>query len=152
MTIKQRNFVDEYIINGGNGAAAARKAGYAECTAKARSSRLLRRDDVRQTIDTRLDELQSEKIVTQAEILEFLSSVLRGEVKETIVTPGGKKFVIPVRCAERLRAAENLCKIYGMFKRDEEENKNSGAELLISTLSKIGEKIPEKFDDEKQSA
>lgn len=152
MTRRQEIFTDEYIKCGGNGAAAARKAGYAECTAKSRSSKLLRRDDVRGAIAERLDEIKSRKIAEQQELLEFLTRIIRGQESDVVVVPSGKKFTIPVNCACRLKACEMMLKVYGAFNQKDVDDKPSATELFVSTLTRISEKIPEKFDDEKQSA
>lgn len=42
LTAKQSAFVDAYVANGGNGAAAAREAGYSEKSARIEGHRLLR--------------------------------------------------------------------------------------------------------------
>lgn len=146
MTIKQEKFCDEYILNGGNSAAAARAAGYAAESARVTGSRLINRQDVRQAVNQRLDNLASEKIIAEQELLEFLSSVVRGEVEEEIAVPSGKKVIVKCNCNSRLKACEMLCKIYNMFKRTDDEPKESGAELLTTTLLSIWQK------EEKESA
>ena len=97
-------------------------------------SRLINRQDVRQAVNQRLDEIASEKIIAEQELLEFLSSVVRGEVEEEIAVPSGKKVIVKCNCNSRLKACEMLCKIYGMFKRTDDEPKVDGGQLLIKTL------------------
>lgn len=84
LTIKQKKFADEYIINGN--ATAAYKLAYSsvkkDSVARANSSRLLTNANVSNYIEERLEEIQSEKVADQQEIMEFLTSVLRGEVSE----------------------------------------------------------------------
>lgn len=140
MTTKQKRFIDEYILQGGNQSAAAIAAGYSENGAKVRGSILAARSDVRGAIDAKLDEISSAKTADAKELLEFLTAVMRGEIEEVLVVPSGKKVKVPCNCSARLRAAETLCRIYGLFKRDEAEPKNTGAELLINTLEKIWQK------------
>lgn len=144
MTTKQENFCDEYILSKGNATLAAKKAGYAPANAKVTGAKLLKRSDVRESIDARLDELKSAKIADEKEILEFLTASMRGEHTEVIVTNSGKKFELPIRCSDRLKAAEMLAKIFGMFKRsDDDADKVDGAALFVETLQKIWDENPE---------
>lgn len=137
MTRQQERFVDEYILAGGNAATAAKNAGYKSSAAKVTGARLLKRPEIRQSIDARLDELKSEQVADERELLEFLTAAMRGLHTEFVVTNSGKKFELPIRCAERLRACDMLCKIYGMYRRDAEDDKPSGMELFVSTLEKV---------------
>lgn len=150
MTQKQENFCSEYIANGGNASAACRAAGYSERSAKVTGSRLLKRSDIREKIDNRLDEIKSTKIVDETAILEFLSDTMRGEIEDIVVTPGGKKIAIPCRVSDRLRACEMLCKVYGLFKRDDEP-KDTGANLFVETLTRIWEENPELHDEDERA-
>ena len=84
--------------------------------------------------------MEDERIIETEKILEHLSDVIRGKVEETLVTPSGKKFVVPVRENDRLRAAEMILKIRGLF-RDKVDMKVGGAELFIQTLEKISTNI-----------
>lgn len=140
MTIKQEKFCDEYILSGGNASAAARAAGYSVNGSNVVGNRLLARPDVKGEIKSRLDEIRSEKVVDEKELLEFLSAVIRGEVVEEIVVPSGKKICAKVNCANRLKAAETLCKIYGLFKRGDDEPKIDGGALLTETLLQVWSK------------
>ena len=140
MTSKQETFVDAYILNGGNSAAAARSAGYSLNSSKVTGAKLMKRPEIRAAIDTRLDELKSERTADVKELLEFLTSTLRGEIEEVLVVPSGKKVKVPCNCSARLRAAETLCKIYGLFRRADDEPKNDSTNLFVETLTKIWEK------------
>lgn len=144
MTTKQENFCDEFILSKGNATQAAKNAGYSSNGAKVTGAKLLKRSDVRESIDARLDELKSAKIADEREILEFLTASMRGEHTEEIVTNSGKKFELPIRCSDRLKAAEMLAKIFGMFKRsDDDADKVDGAALFVETLQKIWDENPE---------
>ena len=135
MTERQRRFVDYYIATA-NASEAARKAGYSERTAGSIGERLLKNVETKAAIDKRLKEIESARTATTQEALEHLTAVMRGEVKETLITPGGKEFTVPVREADRLRAAENLLKVFGAFK-DKVDVKLSGAELFIQALKEL---------------
>ncbi|MBR3499723.1 MAG: terminase small subunit [Selenomonadaceae bacterium] len=132
MTEQQKRFVDFYIQTA-NATEAAKRAGYSPRTAYSSGQRLLKQDEIRRVIDERLDGMESERIIQTEEILEHLSDVIRGRVTEVIVTPGGKKFSVPVRETDRLRAAETILKIRGLF-RDKVDVKVGGAELFVRTL------------------
>lgn len=122
MTARQRKFCDEYIVSG-NAAQAAVAAGYSEKTAKSIGQRLLTFVDLRAYIDERLEALHSEKTADAREVLEYLTSVLRGENEsETVVVLGtgeGCSEAVTVKKRpdekERLKAAELIGKRYGMF-------------------------------------
>ena len=128
MTEKQQRFIDAYIQNGGNATQAALHAGFSERTAYSQGQRLLKNVEVRATVDERLKELESERIAKDAEILEFLTSVLRGEVTEKVLVQvgTGKGFFHsefkdkPSSIKERLTAATALAKIYLLSKPSEE--------------------------------
>lgn len=141
MTTRQENFIDEFILKSGNGAAAARASGYSENGAKVTASKLLSREDVRRSIDDRLDELKSAKVADEKELLEFLTSTMRGELSDDVVIPSGKVIRIQVNSSTRLKACESLCRIFGMFKQREDDSSMTGADLFVSTLERISQNI-----------
>lgn len=118
LTLKQQRFADEYIISG-NATEAAIKAGYSKRTARSIGQENLTKPDIKTYIDGRLEALQSEKVADQQEIMEFLTSVMRGEVTEPMAVGQGDgyqevKHVLP-SAATRKAAAETLGKRYGMW-------------------------------------
>ena len=134
MTERQKRFVD-YYIKTANASEAARLAGYSEKTAYSIGEENLRKPEIKAAIKERLKEMESERVAETQEVLEHMTAVLRGQVKETIITPGGKKFVVPVRECDRLRAGENLLKVYGAFK-DKLDVKVDSMAQFISSLEK----------------
>ena len=139
---KQKRFVDFYIQTG-NATQAARLAGYEEKSARQVGSRLLQNSSVKNAIDERLKELDSQRLAKDREILEFLTSVMRGEVSEVVVVQVGGKGDLraeliekPFSGKERLKAAEILAKINGLFK-EKTEPKADAAQILIDTLSSV---------------
>ena len=115
LTLKQKKFADEYIISG-NATQAAIKAGYKEKTANRIGSENLSKLDIKKYIDKRLKEIESKKTATQQEVLEYLTSVMRGEHKEEILIGQGQGFqeitYIDVSAKDRLKAADLLNKIH----------------------------------------
>ncbi|WP_416308829.1 terminase small subunit [Streptococcus lutetiensis] len=118
MTIKQQRFADEYIISA-NATQAAIKAGYSKKYANTNASKLLQNTTIKSYIDERLAELQSQKVADQQEVLEYLTSVMRGEeTEQTIIGVGelGQELTdIEVSAKDRIKAAELLGKRYRMW-------------------------------------
>ena len=142
MTERQARFID-YYIQTGNASEAARQAGYSERTARIHAAQLLTKPNIRAAVDERLKEMNQERIIETEEILAHLSDVIRGEVMETVVTPSGKSFVVPVRETDRLRAAETILKIRGMF-REKVDVKLDSMTQFVTALEKVWS------EDEKQ--
>ena len=135
MNERQRRFVDAYIQTG-NASEAARLAGYSKQIANRIGSENLSKPVIRAEIDRRLDELKTASTADTQEILEHLTSVIRGEVSEEVVTNSGKKFVAKVTERDRLKAAEMLLKVQGAF-RDKIDVKVDSSTLFVDTLQKV---------------
>ena len=82
--MKQQKFADEYIISG-NVAQSALKAGYSANYSRKQAHKLLANVGIKNYIDERLKVIESQKTATQQEIMEYLTSVMRGEKKEEIL-------------------------------------------------------------------
>lgn len=125
MTDKQRRFADEYLIdcNGTRAYKAAYPAVKRDAVAAQAASRLLRNVNVKAYIDEQLDRLSSAKIADAREVLEYLTSVVRGETLSEIVVVEGcgdgcsdaRRMNKAPDEKERLKAAELLGKHFGMF-------------------------------------
>ena len=88
MTEKQKRFADEYLIDL-NATQAAIRAGYSKKTAYSQGERLLKKVEVEKYIQERMKQLASENVATEEEVIQYLTSVLRGEAKgEEIVVEG----------------------------------------------------------------
>lgn len=118
MTLKQQRFADEYIITG-NATQSAIKAGYSSKYANTNANKLLQNTTIKNYIDERLEKLESEKIATQEEVLQYLTSVMRGEKTEPLLVldgEGTQKVIQAIpNVQSRTRAAELLGKRYGTF-------------------------------------
>lgn len=121
MNERQRRFADEYIRLGNATQAYFNAYEHVkkEETAAANGSRLLTNVKVKAYIDKRLDELKKQSIAEQDEILQFLTAVIRGEAtgKEKLGLGQGAEKIIDRKpnLQERIRAAEQLGKRYGMW-------------------------------------
>lgn len=121
LTEKQRRFVD-YYVETGNASEAARRAGYAEKAAYRTGSENLRKPQVKAAIDARLKEFEDKRIAKADEVMQFLTSTLRGEVKEERVVVEGtgegrsdaRIIKVQVSARDRLDAAKSLLKRYPM--------------------------------------
>jgi phage terminase small subunit len=121
LTEKQRRFVD-YYVETGNKTEAAKKAGYSEKTAASIGDENLRKPAIKATIDARLRELEGKRIAKADEVMKFLTSTLRGEVKEERVVVEGtgegrsdaRIIKVQVSARDRLDAAKSLLKRYPM--------------------------------------
>lgn len=122
LTLKQRKFSDEYIITG-NIYQSAIKAGYSEAYARGNASRLMENVSIKAYIDKRLEEIKSENVANQQEIMEYLTSVMRGQVQdEVVLVVGDGDFGSEIEKEEkrsdtndRTKAAELLGKRYRMW-------------------------------------
>lgn len=121
MTEKQKIFADEYIIS--LNATQAYKKAYPNVkkdnAAKAAGSRLLTNVNVRAYIDEQLEKLQSDRIADAQEVLEFLTSTMRGEVMEPLLVLDGegtqRLAMVQPSVATRRNAAVDLGKCHGLF-------------------------------------
>ena len=125
MTEKQKIFADEYLID--LNATRAYRAVYPNCkknsSADAAARKLLGNTRIQQYINERLEELQSKRVANVQEVMEHLTAVLRGEIREeTVVVEGigdgcseARIIEKQVAARDRLKAAELLGKRYSLF-------------------------------------
>lgn len=120
---RQRRFVDEYILCG-NATEACRRAGYTNKFANRQAHKLLTNPGIRAAIDEQLQAATTQKTLDQTRLLEFLSAVVLGEVKDeqlmTRLTGKGTSTIerheTRVSVRDRLKAAELLLKVNGAFR------------------------------------
>lgn len=138
MTPKEKKFADEWLIdcNGTRAYMAAYPNVKNSKSAGVLANKLLAKASVRQYVDEKLAELSSKKIASAQEVMEYLTSVLRGESSaEIVVVEGVGEGCSEARTMqkkpdekERLKAAELLGKRYGLYT----ENVNvSGVSTVI---------------------
>jgi len=115
---KQKRFCEEYLVDC-NATQAAIRAGYSKKTARAIGQRLLTNVDIKKYIEQQLQKLKNEKIADAQEVLEYLTSVMRGEQKEQValLTGEGVQDLVQkdVSAKDRLKAAELIGKRYALF-------------------------------------
>jgi phage terminase small subunit len=125
VTEKQKRFCDEYLID--CNATRAYKTVYknvkSDVVAATNGGRLLRNAEVQKYIAEQMEEIHNEKTADAQEVIEYLTSVLRGEsTAQEIVVEGTGDGCSEARTMEkspsekeRLKAAELLGKRYALF-------------------------------------
>lgn len=124
LNTKQKLFCEEYIktLN-----ATRSYMKVYNCTLKSAETqgwRLLQNVKIKNYIDERLQKVEREKIADANEVLEFLTSTLRGEVKDQL------GFETSVK--DRIKAGELLGKRYKLFEENKNENTTSDVMPKIS--------------------
>lgn len=122
MTAKQRRFCDEYLIDL-NATQAAIRAGYSKKTAYSIGNENLNKPEIDRYIKKRMEEKEAELIADQDEVLKYLTSVIRGQSRSSVVVVESTgDFMSEAREMEKapdekekLKAAELLGKRYGIF-------------------------------------
>ena len=148
LTDQQKKFIEEYLIDM-NGTRAYRVA-YPSVkkneTAAALASRLLTKAKVKKAIEPILENMSSDRMATATEVMEYLTSVMRGDsTAEVVVVEGlgdgcseARRFKKAPDEKERLRAAELLGKRFGLFK---DKVEVSGIEAEQSKLDNLLEQL-----------
>ena len=139
LTSRQQRFADEYIISG-NAMQSAVKAGYSKKYAKSDSHKLLENTGIKSYIDERLKEIESEKTASIKEVMEYLSSVMRGEQKEETLIGAGQGFqettYIDVSVKDRLKAADLLNKIHQARESDQTNTTDTSITINFSGVTR----------------
>jgi phage terminase small subunit len=120
---RQRLFYKEYLVDS-NATQAAKRAGYSEKTAYSQGQRLLKNVEGQKYMAELMKEKEAKLIADQDEVLKYLTAVLRGESRSSVVVVESTgDFMSEAREMqkapdekERLKAAELLGKRYSLFK------------------------------------
>ncbi len=133
LNARQKQFVAEYLIDM-NATQAAIRAGYSQKTAGSIGEQLLKKLEIKQAVEQQLEQIRSAKVADAQEVMEYLTSVMRGESSAHVLSLCGDGFqeVIskPPDERERLKAAELLGKRYAMF--NDKINLNGAVPIVIS--------------------
>lgn len=84
LTPKQKKFADEYIKTG-NATQSAIEAGYSKKYANTNAPKLLQNTTLKQYIEKCMADIASNRVMSYTEAVELLTSIARGEEKETVV-------------------------------------------------------------------
>lgn len=115
---KQRLFCEEYIKTLNATKSYMEVYRCSKKSAETQGSRLLQKVEIKEYIEERLNSVEKSKIADANEILEFLTSVARGEVKDQL------GFETSVK--DRIKASELLAKRYKLF--DDKKDTSEGGE------------------------
>ena len=150
LTAKRRKFCDEYIKSG-NATEAYFKAGYqikSNEAARANASRMLTKANIKEYIETRLKQLESKKLAGAREVLEYLTSVMRGEQTESVATAKGIYDNVPVSAKDRISAAKELLKRYPTDPLTKAQLRKANADARISEArANVAERLGSEGDD-----
>ena len=126
LTPKQKAFADEYLISG-NAAEAYKKAGYKNYkSAGVEASKTLKNPKISAYKTERQKQIDNSRIADVKEVLEFYSSVLRGEIKD--------QFDMDAALSDRLAAGRELMKRYDKS----DDGKKDALAKLDEVLKEIG--------------
>ncbi|MFM1582026.1 terminase small subunit [Helcococcus bovis] len=114
LTIKQKQFADDYIITG-SAIQSAINVGYSKTYARNSAYKLLENLLIKEYVENRMQELEDKAIIKQDEILRLLTAIARREEIDYEVTKDGQVVKIPIRVSHQLKALELLGKRYGMW-------------------------------------
>lgn len=122
LTVKQKVFAD-YYIELGNATEAYIRAGYNKKGARANASRLIANDNIKNYIDEKMKQIESERIAKAEEVLEYLTKVIRNEEEEEVVVTVNvgdfqtevQKVKKELSAKDKIKAAELLGKRYRLF-------------------------------------
>lgn len=138
MTEKQKRFCDEYLTDL-NATRAAVRAGYSKKTAYSIGEENLRKPEIKEYIEKRMAEKESQLIANQDEVMRYLTAVMRREKMESVVVTLNtektsyvpdkngtmrkqtvkqeipKIIEIPAQLRDANKAAELLGKAYGIY-------------------------------------
>lgn len=101
LTSREAKFIDEYVKTG-NGQQSVIEAGYTTRAPHVYANNLLTKSYIRDEIQFRLNQLQKSSIADADEIMQYFTSVMRGETAD--------QFGLEAPLSERTRAAQELAK------------------------------------------
>lgn len=139
MTEKQRLFADEYLkdLNGTRAYKTVYTTIKNDNVAAVRANTLLKQKDISDYISKRLEEIHNENTADIQEVMEYLTSVLRGKSASAVLMMSGngmqKVTEKPPDEKERLKAAELLGKRFGMFK-DNVDVTSNGKTVIVDDI------------------
>lgn len=122
MNDKQKKFCD-YYLESGNATEAAIKAGYSKKTARQTGSENLSKPYIKAYIEQRQKEIESARIASITEVMQFYTSVMRGEIKD--------QFELDATLQDRIKAGNELMK-----RLDISKDKDTGGIVIVNNIPK----------------
>ncbi len=140
LTQRQKAFADEYIKNGGNATAAAKRAGYSEKTAYRTGADNLKHPQIASYIAERQDAIEKQEgrdIMSLADIQERRSKIAKGEIKDSIG--------FTADFSDQLKAMNDLEKALRIKEKEEEKKRMAEEALKAKTYHMDLDMIPDNF-------
>lgn len=141
LTIKENKFADSYIEQGN--ATEAYLGAYAKqsrASAEANARKLLAKPHIKAYIEERMAMIESKSIAKQEEVLQYLTSVMRGELTEEVLkgVGGGEQVItnMDITARDRIKAAELIGKRYGLFT-EKLEVDSAGLVVITDDISAV---------------
>lgn len=146
LTEKQKLFCENYLMT--MNAVDAYLAVYKNCksrdNASKHASRLLALPHIRAYVDTCLEKAHSNKVADIQEVMEYLTSVMRGETsaEEVMVIGTGEGCSEPCKVSkapsekERLKAAELIGKRYALFTGSDTKEDDADGVVIVNDAPK----------------
>lgn len=146
LTEKQKLFCENYLTT--MNAVDAYLAVYKNCksrdNASKHASRLLALPHIRAYVDTCLEKAHSNKVADIQEVMEYLTSVMRGETsaEEVMVVGTGEGCSEPCKVSkapsekERLKAAELIGKRYALFTGSDTKEDDADSVVIVNDAPK----------------
>lgn len=140
LTFKQKRFVTEYW-ECGNASEAARRAGYSVATARHASHHILKKPEIQKALRERQYQSNRKSIANRNEIMEFWTSVMRGEIKDA--------FDLPASLSDRLKANNELAKrVIDVVEQDNSTNINIYNDIPRNVVKKTEEKAIKEIEED----
>lgn len=137
MTQRQEVFCLEYAKSG-NATQSYLRAGYKprkQHTAESAAARLLSNVEIESRIKEITSEISSERIMDAIEIQEFLTRIIRGEMTDFYTLKDGTTIEAPLTIATKLKAADQLAKIQGLYL-DRKEFINDVPMIIVDNVTR----------------
>lgn len=131
LTLKQKAFCD-YYLETGNATEAARRAGYKGNNLNKIAAENLTKIGIREYVDKRLKEMESKRIAKPEEVMQYFTSVMRGEEKD--------QFGLEATLQDRNKAAAELLKRYQVAEQKPSKNKEEREKLELEKMQIANEK------------
>lgn len=159
MNSKQELFC-YYYIELGNGAEAAKRAGYAANSARKQASRLLTNEDISKKISEIRKNMMAKRQIQLDDLVTILWEIANSRLSDTIfITDDGSVelkangnldvlaklafskndngYSLSIRREDRIRAIKELARIYGFYAEDKLDKSSSRKEMAISLLNAL---------------
>lgn len=148
LTVRELAFVTAYMANGGNATQAAEDAGYKSQSRDAlghRASELLRKPAINKEIRKRLQAREDAKIADATEIMQFYTSVMRGEILD--------QFGIEASLDTRIKAANEMAKhkIELPMKLEQKNITNNIGSIQLNFIPRMSNNIEEIVDSSEKN-